>query len=46
MYFFIIQEAKDIGKNILPLNHILYLIVPKSTKATLSFYFCFALVYL
>ena len=45
---FFIQEAKNIDKNILPFleNHILYLIVPKSTKATLSFYFCFALVYL
>lgn len=38
-FFFVIQEAKNIDYrySALPSNHILYLVVPKSTKSTLSF---------
>lgn len=39
IFFFVIQEAKNIDYrySALPSNHILYLVVPKSTKSTLSF---------
>lgn len=38
-FFFVIQEAKNIDYrySALPSHHILYLVVPKSTKSTLSF---------